>query len=144
MATTTEALRETIRTTLARRDGTATGTSAVTEVALGTWHQMTTRLAPVIGTRGVDVLFRRSLNLTSATFPWLAILGDDGNTAALIVELETRFASQAADAAVEARFALLVTFTELLATLIGEPLTERLLRPVWLTPPAACEQETAR
>jgi hypothetical protein len=38
-------------------------------------------------------------------------------------------------------FALLATFTELLATLIGESLTERLLDPVWTPPKPAAEQE---
>ena len=42
-----------------------------------------------------------------------------------------------------ASFALLVTFTELLATLIGESLTDRLLDPVWAPPKPEARQETA-
>jgi hypothetical protein len=38
---------------------------------------------------------------------------------------------EAGAVAAEASAALLATFTELLATLIGAPLTDRLLDPVW-------------
>jgi len=49
-------------------------------------------------------------------------------------------AAQQTAAAAEAAGALLLTFAELLATLIGESLTERLLAPVWAR---ASEQEAA-
>jgi hypothetical protein len=51
-------------------------------------------------------------------------------------------ASQHTAAAAEAVYALLLTFTELLATLIGESLTERLLAPVWARPSLPSDQET--
>ena len=104
---------------------------------------MADRLAPVIGARGVDALFSRSLHVTSKTFPWLAMAGNDGNSAALLASLKVRLAGQETAAAAEASDALLVNFTELLATLIGESLTERLLAPVWLPPSPESEQETA-
>jgi hypothetical protein len=52
-------------------------------------------------------------------------------------------AAQHTGTAQEAAFTLLLTFTELLATLIGESLTERLLAPVWARPSLPLEQETA-
>jgi hypothetical protein len=134
--------REAIRRTLANLAGSAADASAVAEATLSTWHEMAARLAPVIGVQGVDVLFKRSLHLTSTTFPWLAIAGDRGDSAALLASLKTRLAGREKDVAAEASHTLLVTFTELLAALIGESLTERLLGPVWAPPSPASEQET--
>ena len=119
--------RDAIRATLTQRAGGDPDASAIAEATLNTWHQVAARLAPVIGARGVDVLFSRSLHLTSSAFPWLAITGDHGDSAALLASLKARLAGRETDAATEASHALLVTFTELLATLIGESLTERLL-----------------
>lgn len=144
MATTSDDLHhEAIRRTLARSAGDSPDASAIAEATLNTWRQVADRLAPVIGARGVDALFSRSLHVTSKTFPWLAMSGNDGSSAALLTSLKLRLASQETAAAAEASDALLVNFTELLATLIGASLTERLLAPVWLPPPPESEQESA-
>ena len=135
--------RAAIRTTLARHAGDAPDASAIAEATLGIWHQMTARLVPVIGAQGVDALFSRSLHLTSAAFPWLAIAGNHGEDSATPASLKACLAARETTVAAEASYVLLVTFTELLATLIGECLTERLLRPVWAVPPPESEQETA-
>ncbi|MEJ1962285.1 MAG: hypothetical protein WDO56_12345 [Gammaproteobacteria bacterium] len=103
---------------------------------------MIARLAPVIGARGVDVLFRRALHLTSTAFPWLQLARDHEGGIAVLESVTMRLAGQEASSAAEASHALLVTFTELLATLIGETLTERLLGPVWAPPLTAPQQET--
>ncbi len=132
-----------IRGTLARCAGEAPDASAIAEATLNTWRQVADRLAPVIGVRGVDALFSRSLHVTSKTFPWLAVAGNDGNGAARLAGLKARLAGQEPTAAAEAGHALLLNFTELLATLIGAPLTERLLAPVWLPPSPESEWETA-
>jgi hypothetical protein len=133
---------EAIRRTLAQGAGDAPDASAVAESTLNTWRQVAARLAPVIGARGVDVLFSRSLHVTSKDFPWLAIAGNDGNSAALLDSLKARLAGRETAAAAEASHALLVTFTELLTTLIGESLTERLLGPVWVPSSPESEQES--
>jgi hypothetical protein len=133
---------EAIRRTLAQGAGEAPDASAIAEATLSTWQQVAARLAPVIGARGVDALFSRSLHVTSKTCPGLATAGNDGNSAALLAGLKARLAGQETAAAAEASQALLVNFTELLATLIGASLTERLLAPVWLPPPPESAQET--
>jgi hypothetical protein len=135
--------REAIRRTLAQGAGEAPDASAIAEATLNTWRQVTDRLAPVIGARGVDALFSRSLHVTSKTFPWLAMAENNGNSAALLTSLKVRLAGQETAAAAEASVALLVNFTELLATLIGASLTERLLASVWLPPSPESERETA-
>ncbi|OGT95774.1 MAG: hypothetical protein A2X80_01075 [Geobacteraceae bacterium GWB2_52_12] len=103
---------------------------------------MADRLTPVIGVKGVDMLFKRTLHVTSLTFPWLAIAEGHKNSDALLADLKARLASRETEDAVEASYTLLVTFTELLATLIGLSLTERLLRPVWVPCSSVSGQET--
>jgi len=134
---------EAIRGTLAQGAGEAPDASAIAEATLNTWRQVMDRLAPVIGAGGVDALFSRSLHVTSKTFPWLAMAGNNGSSAALLASLKVRLAGQETAAAAEASDVLLVNFTELLATLIGASLTERLLAPVWRPPSPESEQESA-
>jgi hypothetical protein len=129
-----ETLRESIRRTLAHTAGCASDASVIAEGTLGIWRQVAARLAPVIGARGVDVLFSRALHVTSRALPWLALPGEGGDSAAVLASLKARLAGREAAEAAESGSALLVTFTELLATLIGEPLTERLLGTVWVPP----------
>lgn len=134
---------EAMRRTLAQHAAKAPDASAVAEVVLATWSSMAERLSPVIGVKGVDVLFRRALQLTSKTFPWLAVAEDYGNSAILLKSLRARFGLQDAAVATEAGKALLGIFTDLLTSLLGVPLTERLLGPVWQSLPPESDQETS-
>ena len=134
--------REAIRRTLAQRAGGTPDTSAIAEATFSTWRQMAARLAPLIGARGVDVLFSRSLHLTSKAFPWVAIAGDHADSAASLASFKACFETRETAVAAEASYALLLTFTELLETLIGESLTERLLGPIWAPPLPVFEKES--
>jgi len=133
---TPDSRRAAIRRTLKQRSGGAPGAAAVAEATIGTWLQVAERLAPVIGLQGVNVLFNRALHLTSTAFPWLTTAGERGDSAVQLAGIKARLADHEPEAAAEASYTLLVTFTELLGTLIGEPLTGRLLDPVWEFPPA--------
>jgi len=138
---TPDSRREAIRRTLEEHSGGGSDAAAVAEATISTWHQMAGRLSPVIGVQGVNVLFSRSLHLTSATFPWLVNDGDRGSNAAQLATLEARLAGCKPEVSAEASYALLVNFTELLTTLIGAPLTGRLLSPVWEPQSSAIERE---
>ena len=88
-------------------------------------------LSPIIGPRGVMALWQRSLHLSAATYPWLAA-GQPGGMAALDAPLLATAIGQRDDHDAAAGVtALLWAFHELLASLIGLSLTERLLRTVW-------------
>ena len=128
---TTDSRREAIRRTLEERSKGASDAAAIAEATICTWRQIADRLAPVIGVQGVDVLFVRSLHLTSAAFPWLATSGDRRDSAAQLASLKTCLAGREPESAAKASNTLLVTFTELLNTLIGDSLTGHLLAPVW-------------
>jgi len=143
MSTSESALyREAIRRTLANRVGDAPANAgAIAEATLKTWHQMSARLSPVIGAEGVDVLLDRSLHLTNTVYPWLAIAVYERERATLLASIRKHLADRETDVAAEAGQTLLVNFVELLSTLIGESLTERLLGPVWASPSSVSEQE---
>jgi hypothetical protein len=139
----TDLRHEAIRTTLARRRGDEAGAGAIAEATLGVWREVTDCLAPMIGTRGVDALFSRSLQLTTPAFPWLGLAGEHEDSVGLLASFRSHLEDRDPKAAAEASVALLVTFTDLLATMIGASLTDRLLDPVWTPPAPASAQETA-
>jgi hypothetical protein len=134
--------REAIRGSLMSRAGNAPDASAVAEATLNIYHQISALLAPIIGVRGLGAIFSRSLHLTSKAFPWLLIAGDNGDNAALLAIFKDRLAGSETNDAIEASYALLVTFTELMSAMIGESLTRLLLRPVWALPSQKIDQET--
>ncbi|SHK13265.1 hypothetical protein SAMN05216369_0599 [Marinobacter antarcticus] len=100
---------------------------AVAKSTIQTLRQVNVTLTPVIGEVGVNVLFKRSLHLTSRTFPWLTIAENHGDAGDFLASLGARLAGRDTKEAVEASSALLAGFTELLATLIGDSLVETLL-----------------
>jgi hypothetical protein len=102
---------------------------------------MSAQLTPVIGGNGVDAILNRSLHLTSAAFPWLASSDERMDHESLPVRISMRLAGRDTFAAAQASSSLLITFIELLATLIGNSLTRRLLAPIWDAEPEVVEQE---
>lgn len=131
-----------IRRTLAHRAGDAPDSRAIAEAALDTWRGIADRLEPLIGRLGVDALFNRALHITCKTFPWLAVADTDGNAATQLAGLKAHLACGEPAAAAEAGSVLLITFTGLLADLIGESLTWRLLEAVW-SPPSPDSEEVS-
>ncbi len=100
---------------------------AVAKATIQTLRQVNVILTPVIGEVGFNVLFKRSLHLTSRTFPWLTIAENHGDTGDLLATLGEHLAGRDTNEAVEASSTLLAGFTELLATLIGDSLVDTLL-----------------
>ncbi len=133
--------RDSIRRTLALSAGIAPSSHGVAEATLRLWGQIAVRLAPVIGGKGVEALLGRSLQIASATFPWLSKAGGAEDSAHPLTNLRASLETLDPEVGTAGSFTWLVIFTELLATLIGESLTERLLEPVWTPPTPAAEQE---
>lgn len=133
---------EAIRRTLMHRAGDALDASVVAEATLGILQQIADQLTPVIGSRGVDALFRRSLHLTRTSLPWLAQSEVSEESTALLASLKAGLSDLEPKAALEASHALLMTFTKLLTSLIGKSLTKRLLSLVWVPLSPASEKES--
>lgn len=129
----TSALNEVVRRCVWQRAGPDPDTIAVATAVLNTWQQMAMRLAPVIGVRGASVLFARALHLASLTFPWLS--SDDEPPERLEAILRERLEAQRVAISFEAGCTVLQVLAQLVSDLIGAPLSERLLTPVWAAPP---------
>ncbi|HEY0856916.1 MAG TPA: hypothetical protein VGE16_07655 [Albitalea sp.] len=115
----------------------------VAEAAAAAWQQVHAALSPIVGARGVEALFKRSLSLTREAHACLADVGDPSPAHDHAASLHAVLARQTGADAAAAHAALMQTFVDLLSSLIGESLTERLLHPL-LDPPSSgnAAQET--
>jgi hypothetical protein len=106
-------------------------TETVADAAIDLWEQMATEIISIVGEGGFNSLYARSVFLAQPTFPWLAASSlspqADHRFAALRMSLEKQTPAQAS----EANSLLLITFTDILAGLIGEQLTTNILRLAW-------------
>lgn len=130
-----DAMHQAIRRTLNHRLGDARGVSAFAVAFIDLWRQMGERLEPVIGTRGFNVLFERSIQIASKAFPWLSHIEASEGIGVSLTGLKEGLEGQEVTVASDASYTVLVSFTDLLTGLIGASLTDRLLRAIW-TPPA--------
>jgi len=99
------------------------------ESALATWQRFDAALAPIIGRGGMAALYRRSLFLSRAANPWLPGSHEGALDPVEFAELNAAIALRTAAEAQAATDALIRTFRDLLAELIGASLTDRLLQP---------------
>lgn len=99
------------------------------ETSLALWNTMATALGNVIGDAGFESLFFRSIYKFEARYPWMAAC--DRNEVSSITYLTACMATQPFDEAEEASIALLIEFTDTLNVLIGELITNRILRAAW-------------
>lgn len=99
-------------------------------IALQLWQQLGSQLTSTIGRGGFNALFSRSLHITNSEFPWLSahVLSSSDEQFA---ELKNDLAKQSAAEAYKASNALLLTFTDILASLIGESLTTDIINSAW-------------
>lgn len=101
---------------------------------ISAWEQMASKIISIVGEDGFNALLARTIFLGKASFPWLP----DSSMEPLeadhrLAELKMSFEGQAPAQASEASILLLITFTDILASLIGEELTTRILRLAWCT-----------
>jgi hypothetical protein len=107
----------------------------IADSAVAVWSQLDAALSPIIGRRGVAALFKRSLLLTAPAHPSLIAAHWVVETEGDFDSLRTALKQQSAASAIASNGALLRQFIDLLTTLIGESLTERLLQSVLDNPP---------
>jgi hypothetical protein len=111
------------------------------DAAMRLWAQMSTKIISIIGEGGFHSLYARSLFIVQARFPWLAADELPTQTDQLLAQLRTCFETQAPVQASAANSLLLITFTDILASLIGEALTTSILRSAW---EADASEQTAK
>ena len=121
---------------LAHLTGAGAGAVQVAQAFGAVWQEIDQVLRPIIGQGGVLALLQRSGHVAAVHHPWLrADLGADGLAGVDAADIAAVLARQDAAQALACGSRLLDTFHDLLTSLIGASLTERLLRPVWGPPP---------
>ena len=126
-----EPRREMIRKKLAQSVGKASDAHTIAATTVAQWLQISARLTPVIGSHGLEVLLSRTLYLAGRSYSWLGVAGDLHLGAPPLDVIRARLGRQQASVAAAASCEFMFIFTELLAILIGDSLTDRLLDPVW-------------
>jgi hypothetical protein len=125
------ALRQVTMRLLLRQAGPDAEARGVAAATRRSFDELADILTPLIGKLGVDALVARAVHLTRREYPWLDDTGDAGRADGPIERISLSLANQEPALGIEAAGAVLATFTGLLVTLIGEPLTARLLRQAW-------------
>ena len=115
-------LRQQIISRIAARES-----QELADLATRWWAAIAAELIPLVGFEGFFALYYRSISLTRARFPWIGSQKSDLSFVSLKISLETRNADEALEASVE----LLVQFTNILDTLIGEVLTSGIISAAW-------------
>lgn len=103
----------------------------VADAAITLWELMATQIISIVGEGGFNSLYARSVFHTQATFPWLATDLLPPHADHRFAELKMSLEGQSPAQASGANTLLLITFTDILASLIGEQLTSSILRSAW-------------
>lgn len=99
--------------------------------AIQSWQNFASQLISIIGEKGFLVLYSRSLHLLHPAFPMLPNGDSEFSSSSWLADLEIALAGLALIDANTANKQLLMTFTNILASLIGEALTIEILRSSW-------------
>jgi hypothetical protein len=125
MATINAQRHQMIRNAVTRRP------EAIVDVTIDLWERLAAALISIVGEGGFHSLYSRSTHLTSVTYPWMVLVHPwqqtDSRFADLKISLEGRDFAESSEASI----ALLITFVDILALLIGEDLTTSILRSAW-------------
>ncbi|MBB3228122.1 hypothetical protein FHW69_002757 [Luteibacter sp. Sphag1AF] len=97
-------------------------------------RQIESALTPILGRRGMTVLFKRALSLASADTPWLAAVNQQSRTEMDFDVFRVVSEAYPPVTIAEGGGAFFKTFYELLGSLIGASLTAQLLSTVSVAP----------
>jgi len=110
---------------------TARDSGKVAETACDLWGPLSVEISSIIGDAGFDSLYARSVFLTQTQYPWLAAGSAAPTADQRFAPLQTSLEEQTTALALEANTLLLIIFTDILASMLGEPLTARILNSAW-------------
>lgn len=102
----------------------------VADAAVARWESIVNALTPVLGQRGIAALYRRTLIVAGREHPCL-LQAHEETEPVRFEKLRAVLIQQPANQAAEAADACIETFHDLLNSLIGIPLTQRLLDGLW-------------
>lgn len=106
----------------------------IADTAMDHWQKLADEIISIVGEAGFNSLYERSVHLAQSAYPWLPLCPSPSQTLHRFADLGARLADQAPADARAANNLLLTTFTDILASLIGEQLTASILRTAWGDP----------
>jgi len=119
----------TARAVLYSVSATGAGSGQVAAAALAQWRRVEAELTPILGSAGFAALYKRSLYQLRDAHPCQAAVHEAYPAVADFEPLRSALAKQSQTDAASTQGALMQVFRDLLAGLIGAPLSERLLQP---------------
>jgi hypothetical protein len=125
------ALRQLVLKVLTHHAGSESDAAAVAVAARRAYDDLARVLIPLIGQVGIDALSTRAVHLLRREFARLATTREPEQTEAPFAQVISSLEWQDTALAAEAAATLLAILIGLLFTLIGEPLTTRLVRKAW-------------
>lgn len=99
--------------------------------AIPYWQALSVNLMSIIGEEGFLVLYKRSVYLLRDAFPTLQDEKSEITTHTWLTDLENSLSNRDHAEADSANQQLLMNFTNILASLIGEDLTVEILQSSW-------------
>jgi len=116
------------------------------DAAVHLWEQMAAQIISIVGEDGFNSLYARSAFLARRTFPWLTGEPLPSPAAQRFAELRKSFEGRAPAQTSAANSLLLVTFTDIVVSLIGEEMTASILDSAWggETSPAPSPEEESK
>lgn len=139
----TTILREAIVSVISSRAGSGADSTVVAAATHRAYGDLSDVLDSLIGQAGTDALFGRAFLLTLRPYPSPLRLEKEADTAP-IEQVTLWLQRQDPVVASNAAVATFVKFAELLAALIGQPLTTRYLRRAWPEFPEARPEGTSQ
>ncbi|SDA20272.1 hypothetical protein SAMN05216315_11332 [Nitrosospira sp. Nsp18] len=106
-------------------------TEKVADAIIILWAQLATQIISIVGEDGFNALYVRSIFLSRSTFPELPAITLSPQKNHRFAELKISFEGQSPVQVREANSLLLITLTDILASLIGEQLINRILHLAW-------------
>jgi len=103
----------------------------IADAAMDHWEKLADEIISIVGAVGFTSLYERSVHLAHPTFPWLPLWPSPPQTPHRFAELRTCLADQTPAHARAANSLLLTSFTDIVASLIGEQLTASILLSAW-------------
>lgn len=123
--------RSRIAASLVTRAGAGADVHQIADAVVVTWRDIERELTPIIGARGVAALHGRTLFLAGKECPALEGAPSGVMTEMDLEALRSALGTSSSVDALSAGSVMFATFEDLLASMVGAALTERLLRAVW-------------
>jgi hypothetical protein len=95
------------------------------------WEQLSTQIISIVGIGGFNSLYARSIYLSQQSFPWLEDCILSAQSGHRFVDLKKCLEGQTAEHAIAANNLLLITLTDIMASIIGDQLTNNILHTAW-------------